>query len=211
MKCKWSHRPLGYVMCVLALCCVVAQRGQGQLSSADLMDSAARITSHWNGNNRLGAADWLAGQGRVVIGEYATGEYCLFCAFNVEQIELLSQKYPSDVFIPLAYQFDGQFPLNDPADSTLYHLYHWYGYKNEGITGIFPDAPKEPQESHTWFFWIGGFLGKDAMSDGGEFVEHSPLEQPRMMHALDARIDADLKNPRRHFFNFMVYYKGGRS
>ena len=135
-SCPWSVDPVvtlnavplrlfrkvcarGAIVSGLLLSCLAARQGHGQ-TLLDSINQGLKMTEQekinavleqWPGNHTPETWGW---KGRLVVGEYATGPFCIMCQIHEGTFDALRTKYPQTAFIALAYQLDGHVPSAFP-------------------------------------------------------------------------------------------------
>jgi hypothetical protein len=159
----------------------VANHGLAQGSAAavakDIKDTSA-VVPRWD------STGW---RGRVVIGEYLTGIFCSACQPHEQAFDRLLQRYPTTVFIPLAYHGVFNVPIANAPDSLWERMHVWYN--TSSIPLYIPPTPGHPSPAGilpaqpAWDDWINGYSGDDEHG-----VESADAFYTTMVRAIDSAL-----------------------
>jgi len=131
--------------------------------------------------------------GRLVIGEYATADFCGECQLDDDIYNSLLKRYPRTAFISLAYHVGLGLPITDITDPNhlLKRLRRWYGDADKDVLG---EVVKKP----TFFNnWLDGNINLDC-------------GKPEEVINLAKAVDAELKRPPEAFLQVQTRVDHGR-
>ena len=200
---------LGYVVSALLLSCLAARQGHGQTAAQDSINRETlteqekinAVLALWPGGQTPETWGW---KGRLVVGEYVTGPFCIMCQIHEATFDALRMKYPETAFIALAYQMDSHVPLGDPVDSSVLKYQGWYG-SVEMNSGVFAGRKIAEKEDEI----LDGFN----IADGTGMEDIQGKEWPQQATTLyypTKVIDTELRRPPEAFFHLQSTVQGGR-
>ena len=187
---RWQSLIIAFVVMTVG---VQVGHAQGvQPRSIQLEDTVPPIpqvsTTPWNPEQ----SGW---KGRMVVGEFLTGIFCMPCQYHEEAFNALLRRYPTTAFISLAYHVEVNAPLGDPADSNQIHIFCWY--------------------EHGWDRVCPGLLKKDGMDDwidgtSTPYVSEHDSAAQLLYETMRPVVDAELRRPPEAFFHVRATVRRGQ-